>query len=362
VRAQIGIAVNPDLALLAARHATPCLVVENAAIFLADLPLADAAPAPEHAAVLRSWGIYTLGALARLAPAELIARLGPEAGELWQQARGKSERLLRLARQPERLEERFDFEHEIETTEPLLFLLRRFLDSLLRRVQDTGRVVARMTLALPLEDGTACERLFVIPSPTAEIDVLYQTLATYLETLHLDQRPIGVRLTIEPALPANDQLQLFESALRDPNRFGETLARLAALVGNDNIGIPQHTDTHRPDAHRLTSPTFRGGEKPIKADADPSLSIGLPLHRYRPPLPAEVQSVHDTPVFLSSAVARGVIADALGPYRLSGDWWGAEEWAVEEWDVELAAGGLFRLSRAGDAWRVEGCYDGDRLR
>jgi len=76
-------------------------------------------------AILHKWGIHTLGQLAALNKEELAARLGPEAVRMWERANGQSNRLLKLVRPPESFEESFEFEHEIETAEPLLFMLRR---------------------------------------------------------------------------------------------------------------------------------------------------------------------------------------------------------------------------------------------
>ena len=85
-------------------------------------------------AILHKWGIHTLGQLAALDKEQLGARLGPEAIRMWERANGRSNRLLKLVRPPESFQESFEFEHEIETAEPLLFMLRRFLEQLAVRL------------------------------------------------------------------------------------------------------------------------------------------------------------------------------------------------------------------------------------
>ena len=84
--------------------------------------------------ILHKWGIHTLGQLAALPQDELAARLGPTGLHLWEEASGKSHRLLRLVRPPEVFVEQFEFEHEVETATPLLFVLRRFLEQLTQRL------------------------------------------------------------------------------------------------------------------------------------------------------------------------------------------------------------------------------------
>ncbi|MCA1658290.1 MAG: hypothetical protein LC627_03215, partial [Verrucomicrobiaceae bacterium] len=77
--------------------------------------------------ILHGWGIHTVGQFAALEKQDVAARLGAIGRELWERASGKTTRLLQLVSPPEFFEEAFEFENEIETAEPLLFMLRRFL-------------------------------------------------------------------------------------------------------------------------------------------------------------------------------------------------------------------------------------------
>lgn len=352
--AQAGVGPNADLAFLAARQARSVLVVQSPTMFLANLAIHELDPSPELLTLLGDWGIHSLGQLTSLPRGELRDRLGAEAGRLWERAAGQTERPLRLVRAAEEFVEACEFEHEVETAEPVLFLLRRFLEQLAQRLGHAYRVAGRMTLTLPLAQGGAYARAFTVPSPTADVDVLFRILHTHLDGLRLEHAATGLRLLIEATRAERQQFQLFESPLRDPNRFGETLGRLAALVGAENVGVVEVLDTHRPDRFRLRPPRFeeiRATEMPGDDGA-----LGLPLRRFRPALPATVQTVRHRPVSISSAKVRGAIRAALGPYRASGGWWEQERWAMEEWDIETSDGGLYRLAREGEAWRVEGSY------
>src|SRR6266568_5334507 len=99
-------------------------------------------------AILHKWGIHTLGQLAALDKEQLAARLGPEAVRMWERANGQSNRLLKLVRPPESFDESFEFEHEIETAEPLLFMLRRFLEQLALRLSTIYLVAKELTLRI----------------------------------------------------------------------------------------------------------------------------------------------------------------------------------------------------------------------
>lgn len=357
LQACVGVASNPDLAALAATRAQPALVVQHPGAFLAGVAIAEVDAAPDLVEALRGWGIGHLGDLAQLSRHDVVARLGPEAGFLWERAAGRTRRELRLVRPPEVFAEAFDFEQPIDTTEPLLFILRRQLDQLTRRLREAHRVVAQMTLTLPLDGGVPYERVFTVPSPTGDVEVLFRILHTHLESLRLEQQPKGVRLLISPVIADSQQFQIFESPLRDPNRFGETLGRLAAIVGAENVGVVQMEDTHRPDSFRLAVPEFSKLSERRENGLETHRRLGLPLSRFRPALPAQLKAERGVPAgWMFSPEGEGEIVDAAGPYRLSGSWWDRDVWKTEEWDVELSDGSLYRLSKQNGAWFLEGCY------
>src|SRR5260221_131426 len=271
-------------ALLAAHAARPVLVVEKARDFLAPLPLESLAADPDAQAatpaaaerrlereetfrILRRWGIRTLGAFAALPRDQVTARLGGPAAELWDRASGRAVRPLRLVRAPEIFAEAMELEHEVETLEPLLFILRRFLEQLAARLAAAYRVAASLQLRLRFAAGALHEREFRIPAPTCDVDALFRILQTHLENVTAEAPIVAVELSAQSARPDRKQFDLFESGLRDPNKFFETLARLHALLGNDRVGTPVAEDTHRPDAFHLETPRF--DEPPANAVAEP---------------------------------------------------------------------------------------------
>jgi protein ImuB len=362
--ARIGIAATPDLALLAAHGASPVRVVERAADFLHPLPLealaADAAMCAEEVQAAREeafrllhrWGLHTLGEFAALPRDQVLGRLGGEAAKLWDRAAGRAERPLRLVRAPEIFAEAMELEHEVETLEPLLFILRRFLEQLAARLEATYRVAAILELRLTFREGAPHRREFRIPAPTCEVEVLFRVLSTHLESVTAAAPIIGVALSAQPARPERKQFHLFESGLRDPNKFFETLARLQALLGADRAGTPVAEDTHRPDAFHLETPRF--DESSANAVAEPI--SGPPLQRFRPPLPADVQAHEGRPIRVFSEKAFGEIIGCRGPWLGSGEWWGERAWQREEWDVQIG-GEIYRLAQQGGAWFIDGAYD-----
>ncbi len=122
--------------------------------------------------ILHKWGIHTLGQLAALDKEQLAARLGPQAIQMWERANGQSNRVLKLIRPPESFEENFEFENEIETAEPLLFILRRFLEQLAVRLAAIYLVAKELTLRITFANSrqVATGRI----RPTGETNPLWR--------------------------------------------------------------------------------------------------------------------------------------------------------------------------------------------
>ena len=298
----------------------------------------------EILAILHKWGIHTLGQLAALNKEELRDRLGSDAIRLRERANGTATRLLKLVQPPETFIESFEFDHEIETAQPLLFILRRFLEQLTLRLSSIYLVARELTLTIHFSNHGSYERVFKIPQATVDVDLLFRMLQTHLENFKSDHPIVAVALSAEPIRPVSQQFGLFETALRNPHQLYETLARLTALVGNDRVGTPVLEETHRPDAFRMEPFTWQtnSSDSPsrtgVSARLPPVLKIAL--RRFRPPANTSifVSAAH----YLESDKVRGQIGNHAGPFLLSGNWWDEKAWARAEYDLQLENGELVR--------------------
>jgi protein ImuB len=289
--------------------------------------------------ILHQWGIHSLGELAALERDQLGARLGPHALRLWDQASGNSHRLLRLVRPPETFEETIEFEYEIETAEPLLFVLRRFLDQLTRRLAAQYLVARALFFRLTFADKTDYQHQFEIPHPTRSVEILFRLLQTHLENFRAEQPIVAVALSVQPTRPARQQFDLFETPLRDPGRLHETLTRLTGLLGADRVGTPVLEDSHRPDSFHLEPFVWKLPESPNEL----APKTGPALRRLR-----QGKSI---------TVLRSKIVARAGPYRSSGNWWDEKSWVHTEWDAQLEGCSIYRIAKQPNEWRVEGIYD-----
>jgi protein ImuB len=368
--ATAGLARTPLLALYAARGAAqlhpglrtsrdrlppPVVHVTDIAGFLAPLPLSAADPSSELAAVLHNWGLRTLGDLTALPRDEIVRRFGAQGLALWQRAAGGAPRPIHPVTPSLEFFAAMELEEAVETLEPLLFLLRRFLDRLTLELRASQHVAAEIELQLKFEDDTTYQRSFRLPEPTTDAEILFRTLHTHLESLTTAAAISALSLRLTPTRPLVRQQGLFETGLRDPHGFAETLARISALIGDDRVGTPQLENTHRPDAVKLIAPP---AVVPPPRETPLHPPLGAPLRRFRPPLPARVELTAGLPTYLWTEHVRGEISARSPTYPSSGDWWQPDRaWARTAWDISLAEGGLYRLLLVDQAWFIEGEYD-----
>jgi protein ImuB len=313
-----------------------------------------------------------------------------EAVRLWERANGTATRLLKFVQPPETFDESFEFDHEIETAQPLLFMLRRFLDQLALRLSSIYLVARELTLTITFSksepDGHFVKtgaartytRTFEIPQPTNDVDLLFRMLQTHLETFKSKHPIVAVALSAEPIRPVSQQFGLFETALRNPHQLYETLARLSALLGSDRVGTPVLEETHRPDAFRMKPFAWTRNDPPsqgygvageirmvraglaLNDEANSRTtrrsSLQISLRRFRPSLSATIFS-SDVRRHLQSDKIRGQIIDQAGPFLLSGNWWDEKSWARAEWDLQLEDGDLVRAHEDSGTWKIDGVYD-----
>jgi protein ImuB len=307
--------------------------------------------------ILRKWGIHTLGELAALDKEQLGGRLGPEAIRMWERANGAYNRVLKLVRPPESFEESFEFENEIETVEPLLFILRRFLEQLTLRLSGIYLVAKELTLQITFANKQVYERVFKIPQPTNDVDLLFRMLQTHLENFRSEHPIVAVALSAEPIKPAREQFGFFETTLRNPHQLSETLTRLTALLGADRVGTPVFVETHRPDAFRLEPFAWQVGAIDLNRPKPMKPISRIALRRFRPAVSASVLLDADRPAHVRSPEILGEIIEQRGPYLISGNWWDEKRWARAEWDMQLEDGDLIRAHESAGTWKIDGIYD-----
>ena len=357
LEANVAIASNSNAAICAARGFGGITVLNpgTEAKRLRDLPLEVLSPSPEILETLERWGIRTLGAFAKLPVPDVSARLGQEGVQLHKRARGAGSHPLVPHVDPVRFVEVMELDYEIETIEPLTFILSRMLDGICTRLRSRNLATHEVRLSL----GTYV-RVLNLPLPVRNPKILMRLLI-----LDLEAHPPGVgvrRVELEaiPAKPRVVQNGLFVPMSPEPEKLELTLARLKAVVGEENIGAAEIRDTHRPDAFEIKKfgvMNERGLMVSGPPPATPPLR-SISLRRFRPALEATVQLRERLPIWISFHGVHGPVANASGPWHTSGDWWRPTMWDREEWDIEVTDT-LYRIyyDVHMDRWYAEGVYD-----
>ncbi len=366
LHAQVGMAMYPDLAALAACVARPIQIFSNHEDIcrgLAPLPISVLNPPAEISEVLNLWGIKAIGTFTALPRHEVVNRFGPQGGELWDQGAGQKYRLLKLHRKAETFSLEYEPEEPVHALEPLMFLVRRTLETLCARLSQCWLVAQTMMVQLHLTNHTIRQRQLRVAEPCCNPDVLFRILHASLDGKQLEAPIQTFELELIPTKANTAQTQLFEKGLKDPNQFAETLARLEALLGNERVGSPRLLNAHRSDAFTMV-PFLESAGQIRKTTGKTGVSepertlTGLPLKRFRPRLRAQVKRRGCQLLDLAANdEVKGNITTQHGPWLLNGEWWDTNNrWLRMEWDVELSNGALYRLVREEDRWYVEGGY------
>ena len=388
LKVNVAIAQNPDAAIHAARCFAGITIIPSGceAKRLGELPLealdailarVEADRAAEILETLELWGIRSFHDFAALPEAGVSERLGPEGVRLQKLARGESDRPLLLSKPAPGFEQSMELDDPVEMLEPLSFILARLLNQLCANLQAHGLAVDELRLRLKLEDKTEHERAIRLPFPMRDGRVFLKLLLLDIESHPPGSAIVAVSITCEPAKPRSIQNGLFQPLAPEPEKLELTLARLARLVGRDNVGSPELVDTHRPGAFRLKRFSVkrelnrrgRRGRGGSTGRNNPRSALGFRV--FRPPLRAEVETPSGWPTWIKARAGaglsiRGKVLRLAGPWRTAGDWWSEDGWARDEWDVAVAGvetapekGTFYRIYHdlRSDSWFVEGVYD-----
>jgi protein ImuB len=314
---------------------------------LGPLPLEALTESEDLLDIFDRWGIRTFHDFAVLPQVGVAERLGPEGVHLQKLARAEGRRALRTCDPPTSFDERIEVEYPLVLLEPLSFLLGRILGDICARLGSHGLSTTELRLTLSLEGGGTHERTYRLPVPMRDARAFLKLMQLDLEA-HTPGAPVtAVQVAAAPADPRAVQSGLFLPPAPEPQKLELVAARIAAIVGEGNIGVPEIADTHRPHAFRLVShhALSTAPLRPRLSNSDPRTSAGLALRMFRPPVPA--------------APIRGHIARISGPWRTSGDWWTTDLWNRDEYDIALQDGTLYRVyrDRTSGEWFIEGSYD-----
>jgi protein ImuB len=371
-----AVSSNLEVALHAARGFPGITIIPEGeeSRRLAPLPVQVFSSSAEMVETLERWGVRTCEALAKLPLLDLSERLGQQGVQLHQWANGAGLHSMILAEPELRFEEEMALECAVEELEPLAFLLGRLLDQLCTRLSARGvsasAIRLRFTLDNSYENESSLhpisnersdekkihETLLTLPVPTRDSKMLLRLLRLHLQSDPPSVPIVHIFLAADPAAPRVRQEGLFLPSVPDPAKLELTIARLANLVGESNVGSPRLMDSHRPDAFQMrrflppqNALDTRRKNMGVLSDPEPVAAF----RAFRPAPHAKVTLRGGLPSHISFADMHGKVVAASGPWRTSGEWWREDAWNCDEWDIEINRSPLSNAQPANSPWEPE---------
>ncbi|MCC6431455.1 MAG: hypothetical protein IT354_11140 [Gemmatimonadaceae bacterium] len=130
-----------------------CIPGGQCATYLAPAPLGLVPMDDELREALTALGLRTVGTLAALDPGDIERRWGAEGLMAWRLAHGDDPRRPGLVRVEATRSTSVELPVAVESTAPVLFVLRAQLERLLRELIDDGRAAAAVSITLILDAG-----------------------------------------------------------------------------------------------------------------------------------------------------------------------------------------------------------------
>ena len=396
VRVNVALAANPDAAIHAAKSFSGITfsAPEEELTCLGSLPVTaleyglvniEDKRAAEILATLKLWGVRTFKEFAELPIAGISERLGQDGVHLQQLASGKTDRHLKLKQAAPVFDSSIEIEYPIAQLEPLSFIFARLLNQICMSLQTYALATNELRVQMKLENKSAHQLKLSLPYPMRDQKVFLKLLLLDAEAHPPIAPVVGVSIDCEPVKPRVLQTGLFIPLAPEPARLELTLARLAKLVGLENVGSPELVDTHRPDAFRVKRfvvqdrkskrQTANSKQRTASSNSNkiqdskfkirnsnfkttvlnpkseiqnpqfevPRPKFALGFRRFRPPLRAMIEAGRGYPTEISAwgkdRSVYGKVVGLAGPWRTSGEWWRSDTWARDEWDVAVEARG-----------------------
>lgn len=306
---------------------------------LARVPVRKAGLPGDSGERLHGMGVRTLGALRALPRDALRRRFGVELVEHLERMHGDATDALRCYEPPDRFDARIELEYEVESSQVLLFPLRRLVSDLATYLACRDGGVQRFVVRLEHEQGHTDVAVGLL---AAERDgaLLFEIARNRLEQAAIARPVVGVRLLAEqlPAfVPASRDL--FDARPAQAMPWPQLRERLRARLGEDAVQRVAATGDPRPER----------AWRPVPDDDDAACAGRAPP---RPPRPVWLLP---RPVPLRGAPVRIL----SGPERVESGWWDDADVRRDYYVLETRGGRrawAFAPPGEQDGWMLHGWF------
>ena len=399
--ASVGVADGPFAAGLAAESAAAkgnervrVVPAGATARFLAPLPVgvldrAGLADGPGLIDVLIRLGLRTLGAVAALPAADLVARFGLDGQAAHRLARGLDERPpdTRIPAPVLRVEAELD--PPAERVDTAAFVAKALADDLHARLDHLGLACTRVAILAETEHGESLERLWRHEgalTPGAIADRVRWQLDGWLTGSAAHRPTSGITLLAlvpdEVVAATGRQLGFWGGETAADERAIRAIARVQGLLGTEAVTVPEWRGGRGPadqvvrvPAHAVDLEGPRPAARPdsVEPPWPGRLPAPAPSTVHPEPFPVEVVDAAGEPVRVSgrglvsappvtlSAGSRSGSHDVVawaGPWLADERWWDPPAHRRRaRFQVATADGRAHLLAVEGGRWWVEATYD-----
>ncbi len=353
--------------------------------YLASAPLTLLPMDREMRDALHALGIRTVGQFATLPAGDVEQRWGDEGLTAWRLSHGEDPRRPVLARIADQPYAEMELPAPAATMEPVLFLVRPAIENLVGQLVSQGRAMASMAITLTLDDARGAlpnapahtiTREIRLPRALARPVPLFERCRGLLARWPLTAPVTAVRVAVLLTAPlAGEQGNLLNTSWKDPGAADAALERVRAELGPDVVVRPESRDAYAPER---TGAWHEDGD----GASDVARSVSYGTHSSERTTPSTALVTNYAPTATATSMLRLLespekvevdrdsaprrihwrgrtlaIASAVGPERMSGDWWN-DGFSRDYWRCESAQeSGDLMLYRDAAGWWLQGWYD-----
>ncbi|MDP9150373.1 MAG: DNA polymerase Y family protein [Myxococcota bacterium] len=318
---KVAIADGPVVAAAVARYetreTTRVVAPGSNAEALAPLPLCSLPLSDDAIHWLKRLGLQTVGDLARMPRSSLAVRLGAVAPQVMGLLVGQDATPLTPHVPPAVPEEAVTLEYGIESTEALLFVMKRLCDGLARRIAGRALAISQLEVVFDLDRGMtpSVPRVVLnlaLSAPLTEAAEILGVVRARIDSYTIEAPILSVRLRGVETVPLRrSQLHIFIPESKAERVIPRLAAELEATLGPGTVGTLQLTNRWLP-AERSQLVPLSGSR------ALPNLGLSVPDSHAGALLSGALEPTRwlSNPVPCPSVVEVRVVA------RLeAGEWW-----------------------------------------
>jgi protein ImuB len=371
LRLSAGVAVAPTpgaaWALASFGENETIVCDENVATELSPLPVAALRLAEEIRESLHHLGIETIGQLTNLPRSALPARFGPTLLLRLDQALGRAQEPLVPLPWHTPIETGMEFEGPIDSWETIWLVFKRLIERVIVDLHRRGCGARRVEVEFGRADKQIVRRTIALSRPSRDAKTLFNLIRCATENADGgDDGFLSIRLHVPVAqrIDAEQIALLGREQYEGEIELAQLIERLTVRLGEEGIVRPTLVESHVPE--RAFSFQWHGFST---RDSDlQKTCVENPCHE-RPlqllPEPVEIRAIvtpsedrDGRPVLFRLGRDVHELRHAIGPERISGEWWRGHDKTRDYFDVEDPAGKRFWVFRVNETnrWYLHGVF------